>query len=102
MVASNVAVCMSCPQAYITGTSLPSVSNEEIYRNPSLKMLKIAIVRSRRQKEGGEINIDEDQKSDNVTNIARRLSTQFSLQNMFSFFLNLVGLSTSQRTSAVL
>ncbi len=71
---------------------LNTVSNEEIYRNPSVRMLENAIAGSQRQKEGREIDVDGDQKSGNVTNMAGKLYTQSGLRTMFFFFLNLMRL----------
>ena len=54
-------------------------------------MLESAIVRSRRQKEGEESDVDGDKKSDNVENMAGKLYAQLGFRTMFSFFLKLVG-----------
>ena len=54
---------------------LNTVSNEEIYRTPRVRILEIVVTKFRRQKEGGEIDVDGDLKPDNVTNMAGKLYT---------------------------
>ena len=70
---------------------LNTVSNEEVYSNPSVRMLESAIARSRRQKEGEKSDMNGEKRSDTMKAMVGKLYAQSGFRSMFSFFSKLVG-----------